>query len=153
MFPTSATPTLAHFGPLARTVRDAALLLGAIAGHDGRDPFGVAEPVPDFLGARDRPVADMRLAWSPTLGYARPTAEVVEIVEDAVRVFEELGCIVERVDKVIDDDPLPLWMGEFFAGVGTRLKDVLSDRPEVLDPAIADSTPSLPTLSAGTLAK
>ena len=138
VFPASATPTLAHVGPLARTVRDGALLLSAIAGHDRRDPFGVAQPVPDFLDACERPVEGMRLAWSPTLGYARPTAEVVEIVEDAVRVFEELGCIVERVEHVMDDDPLPLWMAEFFAGVGTRLKDVLSDRPEVLDPAVAD---------------
>ncbi|MCY4559798.1 MAG: amidase family protein [Chloroflexi bacterium] len=138
VFPASATPTLAHVGPLARTVRDGALLLSAIAGHDRRDPFGVAQPVPDFLDACERPVEGMRLAWSPTLGYARPTDEVVEIVEDAVRVFETLGCIVERVDKVMDDDPLPLWMAEFFAGVGTRLKDVLANSPDLLDPAVAE---------------
>ena len=138
VYPASATPTLAHVGPLARTVRDGALLLSAIAGHDRRDPFGVAQPVPDFLDACERPVEGMRLAWSPTLGYARPTDEVVEIVEDAVRVFETLGCIVERVDKVMDDDPLPLWMAEFFAGVGTRLKDVLANSPDLLDPAVAD---------------
>ena len=138
VYPASATPTLAHVGPLARTVRDAALLLSAIAGHDRRDPFGVAGPAPDFLGACDRPVAGMRLAWSPTLGYAQPTGEVVEIVEDAVRVFEDLGCIVERVDRVMDEDPLPLWMAEFFAGVGTRLRDVLANRTELLDPAVAD---------------
>ena len=137
VFPASATPTLAHVGPLARSVRDGALLLSAIAGHDRRDPFGVAQPVPDFLGACERPAEGMRLAWSPTLGYARPTAEVVEIVEDAVRAFEELGCTVDLVEQVTDD-PLPLWMAEFFAGVGTRLKDVLTDRPELLDPAVAE---------------
>lgn len=137
VFPTSATPTLAHMGPLARTVRDGALLLGAIAGHDRRDPFGVAGPVPDFLGACERPVEGMRLAWSPTLGYARPTNEVVAIVEDAVRVFEHLGCSVDLVDRVMDD-PVSLWMAEFFAGVGTRLKDVLARSPDLLDPAVAE---------------
>ena len=42
--PVSAAPTLAHVGAIARTVRDAALLLGVMAGHDRRDAFGVAEP-------------------------------------------------------------------------------------------------------------
>ena len=138
VFPASATPTLAHVGPLARTVRDGALLLSAVAGHDSRDPFGVAQPVPDFLGACERPVEGMRLAWSPTLGYAQPTAEVVGIVEDAVKVFEDLGCTVDLVERVMDDDPLPLWMAEFYAGVGTRLKDVLANSPDLLDPAVAD---------------
>ena len=138
VFPSSATPTLAHVGPLARTVRDGALLLRAIAGHDSRDPFGVAQPVPDFLGACERSVEGMRLAWSPTLGYAQPTAEVVGIVEDAVKVFEDLGCTVDLVERVMDDDPLPLWMAEFYAGVGTRLKDVLANSPDLLDPAVAE---------------
>src|SRR5258707_7839656 len=34
VWPTSATPTLAHVGPIARTVADAALLFSAIAGYD-----------------------------------------------------------------------------------------------------------------------
>lgn len=135
--PVSATPTLAHVGPLARSVRDAALLLAAVAGHDRRDPFAVAGPVPDFLGACERPVAGMRLAWSPTLGYARPTAEVARIVGEAVGTFEELGCEVELVESVMDD-PADLWMAEFYAGVGTRLADVIARSPELLDPAVVD---------------
>ena len=47
VWPTSATPTLAHVGPLARSVADAALLFSVIAGFDRRDAFGVAGPVPD----------------------------------------------------------------------------------------------------------
>ena len=62
----------------------------------------------------------------------------VGIVEDAVKVFEDLGCTVDLVERVMDDDPLPLWMAEFYAGVGTRLKDVLANSPDLLDPAVAD---------------
>ena len=49
VFPVAATPTLAHVGPMARTVRDAALLLTAISGFDARDPASVAAEVPAYL--------------------------------------------------------------------------------------------------------
>ena len=76
IFPVSAAPTLAHVGSIARTVRDAALLLGVMAGHDRRDAFGVAEPTPDFLAACDASAEGLRIAWSPTFGYAQPEPEV-----------------------------------------------------------------------------
>jgi aspartyl-tRNA(Asn)/glutamyl-tRNA(Gln) amidotransferase subunit A len=61
VYPVSATPTLAHVGPLARTVRDAALLLSVISGQDDRDPFSVAGPVPDYLSACELPVKGLRI--------------------------------------------------------------------------------------------
>ena len=138
IFPTSATPTLAHVAPMARTVRDAALLLGVVAGFDGRDPASVAAPVPDFLAACDAPVEGMRVAWSPTLGYARPTREVLKLTEGATRVFETLGCSVELVEEVLPEDPVDLWQAEFFASAGTRLRDALRDSRDLLDPAVAE---------------
>jgi Asp-tRNA(Asn)/Glu-tRNA(Gln) amidotransferase A subunit family amidase len=137
VFPTSATPTLGHVGPISRTVRDAALLLGAISGFDDRDPASVSEPVPDFLAACEAPVGGMRVAWSPTLGYARPTPEVLGITEGAVRVLEDLGCSVDLVEEVMDD-PVELWSAEFYAGAGTRLKEALRNSRELLDPAVAE---------------
>lgn len=137
VFPTSATPTLAHVGSLSRTVRDGALLLSVMSGFDARDPASVAGPVPDLLAACEEPVKGMRVAWSPTLGYARPVPEVVEIAERAARSFEEMGCSVEPVEEVMDD-PVDLWSAEFYAGVGTRLKDALRDSPELMDPAVVE---------------
>jgi aspartyl-tRNA(Asn)/glutamyl-tRNA(Gln) amidotransferase subunit A len=72
VWPTSATPTLAHVGPLARNVGDAALLLTAIGGYDPRDPFSVSAAMPDLLGACRASVADLRIAFSPTLGTRVP---------------------------------------------------------------------------------
>jgi Asp-tRNA(Asn)/Glu-tRNA(Gln) amidotransferase A subunit family amidase len=118
-------------------VRDAALLLGVISGFDARDPASVSEPVPDFLAACEMPVEGMRVAWSPTLGYARPTPEVLEIAEEAVRAIEGLGLSVDLVEEVMDD-PVELWNAEFFAGAGTKLKDALRNSRELLDPAVAD---------------
>jgi aspartyl-tRNA(Asn)/glutamyl-tRNA(Gln) amidotransferase subunit A len=137
VWPTSATPTLAHVCPIARTVRDAALLLTAIAGYDPRDPFSVAGPVPDLLGACDASVAGLRVAWSPTLGYARPDKEVAAICETAAQSFERFGCTVERVEKVLDEDPIDVWTAEFYAGVGTRLRRFVERQRDLLDPAVA----------------
>lgn len=138
VFPTSATPTLAHVGPLARTVRDGALLLSAVAGYEPHDPFSVAEPLPDFVAACDRSVKGKRVAWSPTLGYAGPNAEVVALCEQAVKALEDQGCDVELVDNVMERNPSDMWMAEFYAGVGTRLKDVLENEPDSLDPAVVE---------------
>ncbi|MDP6588186.1 MAG: amidase family protein [Alphaproteobacteria bacterium] len=138
LFPIPATPTLSHVGPLARSVRDAALLLTAISGHDARDPFAVAAPVPDYLGACEHSVEGMKIAWSPTFGYARSDAEILEISEKAARAFEQLGCRVEEVAAPFGDEPLDIWMAEFFGGVGTKLKDLLADSPEQLDPAVVE---------------
>jgi len=92
IFPTSATPTLAHVGPMARSVRDAALLLGVISGWDARDPAAVAADTPDYLAACERSPKGLRIAWSPTLGYAKPMPEVVRLAEAQVRTLEGLGC-------------------------------------------------------------
>ncbi|MFP6691133.1 MAG: amidase family protein, partial [Alphaproteobacteria bacterium] len=138
LFPIPATPTLAHVGPMARTVRDAALLLTAISGHDPRDPFAVAGPVPDYLGACGKSVKDMRIAWSPTFGYARTDAEILTITERAARSFEQFGCQVEMVEAPFGDEPLDIWTAEFYGGVGTKLKSLLTGSPEQLDPAVVE---------------
>lgn len=134
VYPVSATPTLAHVGPLTRTVRDAALLLSVISGQDSRDPFSVAGPVPDYLGACELAIKGMRIAWSRTLGYARPDPEVAAIAERAARVFMDLGCDVVEIDKVMDEDPVAMWTSEFYAGVGVRLKKPLAEQRDLLDP-------------------
>lgn len=138
VWPTSATPTLAHVCPLARNVEDAALLLTAISGYDERDPASIAGPVPDFLGACNEPVSGLRIAWSPTLGFARPDADVVDICAAAAQSFERLGCSVDRVDDVFAEDPADMWTAEFYAGVGTRLRKFVETERDILDPAVAD---------------
>ncbi|KAB1069596.1 amidase family protein [Methylobacterium soli] len=138
VWPTSATPTLAHVGSLARSVADAALLTTAVAGHDPRDPSAVAGPVPDLLGAAQASVAGLRVAWSATLGYARPDPEIVEIARASAMALADQGAIVEAVETVFESDPGDLWTAEFYAGVGTRLRTVLERQRDLLDPAVAD---------------
>jgi aspartyl-tRNA(Asn)/glutamyl-tRNA(Gln) amidotransferase subunit A len=122
---------------LSRTVRDAALLLGTMSGYDQRDPASVSEPVPNYLDACDMPVKGMRIAWSPTLGYAKPSKDVLAATENAVKRFEALGCEVDLVEQVFED-PIDLWMSDFYAGIGVLLKDAMMNNRELIDPALAD---------------
>jgi aspartyl-tRNA(Asn)/glutamyl-tRNA(Gln) amidotransferase subunit A len=138
VWPVSATTTLSHVGPMARTVEDAALLFKACAGHDERDPYAVAGPVPDLLSACKADLEGLRIAYSPTLGYARPDAEVLRVVDAAAKTFESLGCTVDRVERVFERDPVDLWAAEFYAGAGTRLRPFLEKQRSLLDPAVAD---------------
>jgi aspartyl-tRNA(Asn)/glutamyl-tRNA(Gln) amidotransferase subunit A len=123
--------------PIARTVRDAALLLTALAGYDARDPFSVPLPVPDVTAACGRDPRSLRIAWSPTFGYAPVEPEVRAIVERAARTFAGFGCIVDEIDAPFGDDPADTWTAEFYAGIGARLGPVLRERPGTLDPEVA----------------
>jgi amidase len=88
-------------GPLARTVRDAAALLDAMAGPVTGDPAW-APPLPPgetFLGAADRPVGRLRIGRyleSPTAEAGLEPA-VQKAFDDAARLLEELGHEVEEV--------------------------------------------------------
>jgi Asp-tRNA(Asn)/Glu-tRNA(Gln) amidotransferase A subunit family amidase len=134
--PAAATPSLAHVGPLARTVRDAALLLHAISGFDERDPFAIAGPVPDYLAACEREARGMRVAWSRTLGYATPDAAVATVAERAAFALRDCGCEVHEVADVVDD-PEALWGAEFYGGVAARVAALAPEQRAVVDPAIA----------------
>lgn len=138
VFPASATPSLGHVGAIARTVVDAAQLIQVLAGFDARDPASVAQEVPDFVGACSRGVANLRVAWSPTLGYARVSDEVRQLTSAAVDRLAGSGCIVETVEQVFREDPIDLWSAEFYGGVGLRLKSALDHASELLDPAVVE---------------
>lgn len=137
VWPVSATPTLAHVGTLARRVEDAVLLLSAVAGYDVRDPYSVAGPVPDMIGALAGSVEGMRIAWSGTLGYAEPDAEVVKITREAAYQLTALGAQVDHVEDVFESDPADIWSSEFYAGVGTRLRSAMETKRDLLDPSVA----------------
>ncbi len=101
--PAAPTPNIfSQSGPLARTVRDAALLLQVLAGHDPRDPLSLREEPADYVSAADRDIAGMRLAWSPDFGFADVHPDVADVAYRAARAFEELGCQVEETKLKLD---------------------------------------------------
>jgi amidase/aspartyl-tRNA(Asn)/glutamyl-tRNA(Gln) amidotransferase subunit A len=83
-------------GPITRTVKDAALALSALAGYDARDPFALDEEL-DFVAATERPIKGLRIAYSPNFDVFPVEPEILEVVERAVRAFEEAGAVVQEV--------------------------------------------------------
>jgi aspartyl-tRNA(Asn)/glutamyl-tRNA(Gln) amidotransferase subunit A len=105
-------PVVAQFsqsGPMARTVRDAAILLQVLAGPDPRDVSCMPEVAPDFVAALDGSVQGLRLGWSPDFGYAAVDPEVVQVTSQAAQVFEALGCRVEEANIVLEEPFPPFW--------------------------------------------
>ena len=91
-------PDFSVTGPMTRTVRDAALMLDALAGPDDRDRGSLpADGGPPFLAACDAGLEGLSIGWSVDLGYARVDPEVAELCGAAAVAFEELGCHVEVV--------------------------------------------------------
>jgi Asp-tRNA(Asn)/Glu-tRNA(Gln) amidotransferase A subunit family amidase len=89
-------------GPIGRTVRDAALLLDVMAGHDPNDPVSLRETPPDFVGALDREIKGLRVAWSPDFGFADVDGEVQLVTSAAAKLFEQLGCHVQESALAMD---------------------------------------------------
>jgi aspartyl-tRNA(Asn)/glutamyl-tRNA(Gln) amidotransferase subunit A len=93
--PASAISTMAHAGPLARTVRDAALMMNVIAQFDPRDPYGQPIPVPDYLDGIEAGAAGLRVAYVRDFGFGRIDPEVAAAVDNAARALAGLGARVE----------------------------------------------------------
>ena len=101
-----------HFsqhGPLARSVRDAAVMLQALAGWDSRDHAALREPPDDYLAAAGRPVAGLRFGWSPDFGGFPVDSEVKTVASRAAAAFQEMGCTVEEYDISLEAPSDTFW--------------------------------------------
>jgi len=90
-------------GPMARDVRDVALMLDAMAGADPGDPIGLEAPARPFQAATARPKVPKRIAYSPDLGITPVAREVKRITAAAARLFEELGATVTEAAPDLHD--------------------------------------------------
>src|SRR5205085_8663272 len=85
-WPLSPFGTVAHVGPMTRSVADAALMLNVLALPDALDWHALPYERRHWRLGLDEGVTDLRIAYSPDLGYAKVDAEVGEIVRHAPKV-------------------------------------------------------------------
>ena len=105
------------YGPLTRTVRDAALYLDQVAGYHPADPTSFPGPAYSYLEKLDEPLPKLRIAFSPNFGCPKVQSDVAREVRAAAMVFRDLGHEVEETDDAFPE-PLGRWwvqLGRFQA--------------------------------------
>jgi len=99
---TAFASSLDHIGTLARTVRDAAVLLQAIAGHDPLDATSAEAPVPDYTHPLNGDVKGMKLGLPRE--YLRDlTSETGDLIAKGIDTLRKLGCEVRDISLPATD--------------------------------------------------
>jgi aspartyl-tRNA(Asn)/glutamyl-tRNA(Gln) amidotransferase subunit A len=97
-------------GPMARRLADVVAALDIVVGPDPTDLRSLPRPEASWLAALLDARMPMRVAWSPTLGYAPVDEEVRKVCTQAVATLESLGVEVVEIEVVFDEDPVMDWL-------------------------------------------
>ncbi|MGH7382841.1 MAG: Asp-tRNA(Asn)/Glu-tRNA(Gln) amidotransferase subunit GatA, partial [Candidatus Methylomirabilales bacterium] len=89
--------SLDQIGPMTKDVRDAAILLGVIAGHDPCDSTSVNVPVPDYAAQLGREVTGLRIGIPKEYFIEGMDPEVETAIRAAINVLESLGAKAESI--------------------------------------------------------
>lgn len=136
--PPAASGLLSHVGPMARTARDAAWMMTAIAQPDAREAYPALRDDRPWLAGIDDGVAGLRIAYAPVFPRAVVHPQVAAAVADTVGLLADLGAHVDELDLQAlglpdcHDAFLTLWD----AGVGRALAEVPEDRMAGSDPGL-----------------
>lgn len=121
---------ISSIGPLARSVDDLTLLLGLMAGPDGRDPHAVPASMGDPSAVS---LKDMKIAVYTDGGGMATSRPVVDAVNTAAKILEDAGASIDEARPDGIEDTLTLFMGFLFgdggAGLRATLKAMGTDEP------------------------
>ncbi|MGC1460686.1 MAG: Asp-tRNA(Asn)/Glu-tRNA(Gln) amidotransferase subunit GatA [Terracidiphilus sp.] len=106
--------SLDRVGPFAANVRDAATMLGVIAGHDPKDATSSSAPVPDFAAESDKPVkesgkAGLRIGVPAEYFAEGLDPEVRAAIEKGIAALEKAGCTIKRVSMPLTKYAVPTY--------------------------------------------
>ena len=133
-YPLSPFGSVAHLGPHAMTVEDVALLMNTISLPDARDWTSLPFDGVDYVAGLKGGVKGLRVAYSPTLGYANNIdPEIAAATAQAAKHLQDLGAMVEQVDP-LNEDPLDITTGLWFAGAYQVWRSLSPAQQAVTDP-------------------
>jgi aspartyl-tRNA(Asn)/glutamyl-tRNA(Gln) amidotransferase subunit A len=137
-WPLGAFGHVAVAGPITRTVRDAALLLGTIARFDVRDPFSLPENPRDWLTGIEDGVEGMRIAILPSPGFNAPVdSDGHDAMHAACKILEEGGARIELADVKLPDTS-EIFSKIWGAALGRVVDSVPQEKRHLLDPGLVD---------------
>lgn len=133
--PASPFGSVAHIGPMTRSVPDAALMLTVMAGPDPRNWHPLPPSQNDYTQDLDRGVSGLKIAFSPTLGGNRVDPEIAALVAAAARRFEDLGAVVEEAEPALPEVD-EIFRVHWFAGAANLLAGMTAAQRALLDPGL-----------------
>jgi aspartyl-tRNA(Asn)/glutamyl-tRNA(Gln) amidotransferase subunit A len=147
-WPASAFPGVACAGPMARTVRDAALMFSAMARYDLRDPFCVPGDERDWRDGIEAGVAGLSVGVLRRPGFDAPVDdEGIAAVERAAALLAEAGAIVDEATPQLPDTRMVF--GRVWGATLARLVAMTAaDSRGLLDPGILEVARSQGSMSA-----
>lgn len=89
--------SLDQIGPLTKDVRDAALILKVIAGHDAKDSTSADLPVPDYMMSLGKSVKGMKVGIPKEYFIKGLSPEVESAVKAAIQTYERLGAVIQDI--------------------------------------------------------
>lgn len=132
-YPSSTMIGLAHLGPITRCLEDAARMLTIIAQPDKRDLAAWNTPSAAFDQILDGSMKGKRIAWSPTLGFARHVhPEVARLTKAAALSFVEMGALVDEIEPDFSD-PIDIFNTIWTAGAALAMRAYPTDATEQCD--------------------
>ncbi|CAN7324022.1 amidase [Pseudorhodoferax sp. LjRoot39] len=136
-WPLSPFGTVAHLGPHTMSVLDAAMVMNVIKQPDARDWTSLPFDSRDYLVGLNDGVRGLRVAWSPTLGYAQDVhPEVAAATLRAAEAFVAMGALVEQIDPGFAD-PLDISAGLWFLGAWQVWSGLTPAQQALTDPDFA----------------
>jgi len=137
-WPLSPMGTVAHVGPMTRTVTDCALMLNVLSLPDTRDWHALPHDDRDYRVGLEDGVKGLRIAYSADLGYAKVDPEIARIVKNAVKVFSELGAHVEDKDPGFEDCG-PLFSAHWFPGAAYVVRNTHPRKRVLMDKGLLET--------------
>lgn len=135
-FPLSPFGTVAHVGPMARTVEDLGLFMIALAGADARDWYHLPDSGYDWqkVATADLPKR-ARLMVSADLGYVTLHPEMAAAFDRAVSVMADQGADIVEAPHLFDD-PVDVFKTIWYGGAAFLLEELPDDQFALLDPGL-----------------
>jgi amidase len=142
-----------HIGPMARSVRDAAVMLQAMAGPDPRDPTALDAPVPDYLAECGRDISGPTIGvdWDYATGGLE--AEITETLRRAAATFADLGASLRDIAVPWSEDDMAATGGLFGAEALAAHQGMFPEHSERYGLRTRSRFESYPRLDAASVAR